>query len=307
MKIDDDLALDVPYIKGYHPQVNNCWHFYTNGGAVDQMFANDEDFKNGMNRIYVVLRGYDVVILAFCLMDTHVHFVLYGTFDQCNKFIHDYIKRTSMYISAVSTSKKKLKSVRINYQPVNDSLYLKTVICYTLKNPVVAGLSFPILSYPWSSGALYFRVREGWLAREKASFRLGSARQTKALLKTHIMPDEEIRMVDGVIFPEQYVATDIVERIFKSAKAFNWFICKNREEEVEANGGEISYLTVPIQEMRQHRDEVCTSVFGGRKINSLSMQERVKLARILKSKYNCSVKQIAKLSGLIYDEVKEML
>lgn len=66
--IASDLGLDRPFIKGERVPVKNCWHFYTSGDSIEVMFRNDEDFRNGMNRIYTVSCAYDILILAFVLM-----------------------------------------------------------------------------------------------------------------------------------------------------------------------------------------------------------------------------------------------
>jgi len=87
-RISEDLALGAPYVKGKDYAVKNCWHFCTNGNEVDVLFMDSADFKYGMNLIYLMLSSYDVVVLAFVLMDTHVHFVLYGDFDACNRMMH---------------------------------------------------------------------------------------------------------------------------------------------------------------------------------------------------------------------------
>ena len=50
-RIYADLGLDRPHIKGHTNPVRNSWHFYTAGESVDALFYDDEDFRNGMNRI----------------------------------------------------------------------------------------------------------------------------------------------------------------------------------------------------------------------------------------------------------------
>ena len=75
-QIVSDLGLDAPFVKGQHIPVKNCWHFSTDGNAVDAIFEDEDDFIDGMNRVYVTLQAYRVIILAFSLMDTHVHFIL---------------------------------------------------------------------------------------------------------------------------------------------------------------------------------------------------------------------------------------
>ncbi|MBR1795278.1 MAG: hypothetical protein IJ755_08295 [Bacteroidales bacterium] len=54
-QIESDLGLHVPFVKGRQIRIKNCWHFSTDGNAVDSMFENDDDFIAGMNRIFIVL------------------------------------------------------------------------------------------------------------------------------------------------------------------------------------------------------------------------------------------------------------
>ena len=115
------------------------------------------------------------------------------------------------------------------------------------------------------------------------------------------------RMVGPLVFPGEYVAFEVVERVFKTCKSFNYFLCITREEDVDARGGSISLLSIPMQEMRQHKKEVCEELFGTKIVKRLSTDQRLRLARTLRSRYNSSIKQIARLSGLVYDEVKDLL
>ncbi|MBQ2194598.1 MAG: hypothetical protein II408_04420, partial [Bacteroidales bacterium] len=138
-QIVQDLGLNVPFVKGQNIPIKNCWHFSTDGNAVDVMFYED-DFIDGMNRVYVTVKGYRIIILAFSLMDTHIHFVLYGEFDECNRFVHDYVRRTSWYMSVKHNEHHKFEDVPIQHQEVDTDYYLKIVICYTVKNAPVAGI-----------------------------------------------------------------------------------------------------------------------------------------------------------------------
>ena len=68
MKINDDLlrqivsdlSLNVPFVKGRINPIRNCWHFCTDGNAVDRLFDDRDDFINGMNRIFVVSTKYQI-------------------------------------------------------------------------------------------------------------------------------------------------------------------------------------------------------------------------------------------------------
>ena len=314
-QIVSDLGLNVSFVKGQDIPVKNCWHFSTDGNAVDTMYY-DGDFIDGMNRVYVTLKGYRVIILAFSLMDTHVHFILYGEFEECNRFVHDYVRRTSWYMAVKYGEKHKFEDVPIRHQAIDSDYYLKIAICYTVKNAPVAGISHNALDYPWSSGPLYFKRPGLWcspkwieeddsLTDNVSQMSLNLRRKTLRTRKK-ASPDDA-RMIDGLVFPGEYVAYELVERLFKTCKSFNYFLCRTKEEDVDARGGIISHLSIPMQEMRQHKNEICRELFGTTSIKGLNMQQRIRLARTLRQRYNSSLKQIIRLSGLVYEEVKDLI
>jgi len=313
-QITSDLGLDQPFVKGRTISVNKCWHFCTDGNAVDAMFYNDDDFVNGMNRVYVVVQKYKVIILAFCLMDTHIHFVLYGDYGECLRFMHDYVRRTSWYISVRYGERHKFDAVPIHHQVVDTDFYLKKVICYTVKNPPSAGIRHNGWDYPWSSGPLYFRQNGLWASplwlsdihNAKLTTQLGY-RERLSLLKTKQEPVFAAHIIGQMVFPGDYVAYEIVERIFKTQKGYNYFYCLTKEEDIDAREGLISHLSIPMQEMRQHKSVLCKEMFGTSAVKGLSMQQRLRLARALYSRYNSSKKQIARLCGLIYDQVGDII
>ena len=195
----------------------------------------------------------------------------------------------------------------------SDEFYLKTAICYVLKNPPVGGICYNAYDYPWGSGALYFRnagewCSPNWISNSASDLdtldKLG-VRGKRALLKSKVKDfRSEIRIVNGMVFPGEYVAYEIVERIFKTHKSFNFFLCRSKEEDIESRGGELSRLSIPIQEMRQHRNDICLELFNTNSIRALDTQQRLKLARTLRKRFNSSLKQICRLCGLIHNEVK---
>ncbi len=309
-----DLGVNAPFVKGQMIPVRNCWHFSTDGDAVDSIFRDEEDFIDGMNRVYVVLQSFHVIILAFALMDTHVHFVLYGDLDECNRFLHEYIRRTSMAFSHKYGEDGKFENLPIDHQSVDNDLYLKDVICYDLRNPVVAGIPYHWFDYPWSSGALYFRSAEYWsspvwtnpdfFCRDLADLPIRTRRD---VLKSDSVTGVEGRLDGRMIFPGEYVDYRLVEQVFKTHKSFNYFMSKLKESDIDSRGGVISHLSIPMREMRQHRDEILGQKYPGSNMRSLDTTQRIILAKMLRSRYNSSIKQITRLVGLVYDEVKDLI
>lgn len=309
-EISADLGLDRIHIKGQTVSVNNCWHFYTAGESVDAMFYDNDDFRNGMNRVYSTALKYDILILAFVLMDTHVHFVLYGEFGECNAFMHEFVRRTSQYIAQKYSLKKKLVNVEISHQAIDHDRYLLTAICYTLRNPVAAGLKYNALDYPWSSGPLYFRTPGTWASpiwMSGADEMLESDYRKRKWLRTRADFGKSIPIVCGIVFPGEYVSVKIVEQLFGSHRSFHYFMCITKESDIDNRGGSVTRLSIPIQEMRECRDVLCRELFGDVGLRRLDTTRRMRLAKTLKSRYNSSTKQIARLCGLAYEEIKDLM
>ena len=266
-----DLAIGLPIIKGQNYPVRNCWHFSTDGTTQDVLFRDREDFVAAMNRIYTIALKYGIVILAFCLMDNHLHFILYGSFDACNRFIHEYVRQTSIAIARRHGLSNELRRLPIHHQAITDDAYLKTAICYVIKNPVAAGLPWQVQDYPWSSGPLYFRGEQSWALPgwlEKKSTLAGMSAQSRA---------------------------------------FHYFLSRTKEEDVESRGGAISRLSLPDTELRQHKREILQELFGKSSSRELDTTQRLRLARELRRRYNSSPKQIARMVGLQLEEIESFL
>ena len=311
-QMEQDMSLDVPFSKGQTLPVKNCWHFYTDGSKVDFIFQDEDDFIAGMNRVCVVSNRHPVTILAFALMDTHVHFVLYGSLVACQRFMLDYVRRTSIYIVTAHQDRHKLQNTSIQHQAIIDSLYLKTAICYTLRNPPVGGIPYNYYDYPWSSGSLYFRrpslwTSPMWMHAEGRPLKAYPGYVIREKLKSKAQLNPDTLMLGELVFPGEYVAYRIVERIFKTCRSFHFFMCTTKELKFESLEGVVSRLSIPIQEMRQHRDDICRSLFGHALVKSLTIEQRIVLGKTLRGRFNSSVKQIARLVGLKSEDLSAWL
>lgn len=309
-RLEADLCLNVPFVKGENLHIRNCWHFCTDGNAVDALFHDEQDFIDGMNRLYVVSRKFGIAILAFALMDTHIHLIVSGERTECSSFVHEYLRRTSMHLTRKHLRSNMLRRIPVTVQEIRDDFYLKKAICYVIKNPVHAGLPFMPYDYPWSSGALYFRTPGFWTSVGlPSSHRLEkmSTPERRALLKTRTTAGLNPLMNGNLVFPGEYVAVEIVERIFRSCRSYSYFMWNSREDDLNPLGQAASGMSMPLSEMRQLRDETSRELYGRKGLKNLNMAQRIELARALRSRYDCSAKQVIRICGLIYDEAKDII
>ena len=306
-----DLAIGLPFVKGQNLPVRNCWHFSTDGTVRDVLFRDEADYVLAMNRIYLVARKFDIIILAFCLMDNHVHFILYGDLAACRRFMHEYVRIVSMVVARRHGLSQDLRELPIHHQDITDDAYLKTAICYVIKNPVAAGLSWQVYDYPWSSGPLYFRssltwAAPGWESR-KTTLEGISAKKREDIFHTREALPDTLEVIDDLILPQNYIPTELVEKIFRSHRSYHFFVSRSKEEDVESRGGAISRLSLPDMEMRQHKHEILLELFGKKSSRELDTAQRLRLAREIRRRYNCSVKQISRLVGLSRENLEAYL
>lgn len=131
---------------------------FTRGLERDLLFYGDADFLYGMNIIPRYLKLSGIRLLAFCLMDNHVHFVLEGCRAGCNQFIINY-KRTLLSFLKKCRERVIPETTVPGTVGIEGTDRLLTVIAYVLRNPVAAGINYLPQDYKWGSASTYFRKR----------------------------------------------------------------------------------------------------------------------------------------------------
>ncbi|HIR82431.1 MAG TPA: hypothetical protein IAC98_01380 [Candidatus Cryptobacteroides pullicola] len=131
---------------------------FTRGLERDLLFYGDADFLYGMNIIPRYLKLSGIRLLAFCLMDNHVHFVLEGCRAGCNQFIINY-KRTLLSFLKKCREREIPETTVPGTVGIEGTDRLLTVIAYVLRNPVAAGINYLPQDYKWGSASTYFRKR----------------------------------------------------------------------------------------------------------------------------------------------------
>ncbi|MBR5724288.1 MAG: hypothetical protein IKX62_02795 [Bacteroidales bacterium] len=289
--------------------VRNCWHFSTDGAYAEVLFRDRTDFVDAMNRIYLLARKHNIVILAFCLMDNHLHFIIYGLLDDCQRFVHGYIRQTSMSISKRFGYRHELLSLPVSYQAITDDTYLKRAICYVHKNPTAANLPYLPQDYPWSSGALLFRNQGNWCSppRPWTTPAQLSGEERRGRFRTREAIPDSLKVWEDLILPDNYIPIETIERLFWSARVYQLFLGSTRDEDIETRGGAISRLSLPDAELREHRSRISLELFGKAGTRELSTTQRLRLAKELRRRFNSSPKQVARLVGLKFEQVESLL
>ena len=210
------------------------YHICSDGNFSSVLFRNTTDFKAAMNRIAVcAYKTPGIKILAFVLMDNHVHFVVSCMSESaCRKFIAEFFRLTGKYNWDYYRQKATVRGIPVKVIRETDEDSLKTVIAYVLKNPTKARLGM-FFNYPWGTGALYFGGSKEY---EQSLVRLGDVSVEEAGLYTvrrqcrtlfHLPADWILR--DGVILPDNYVDVQAVEKLYGTPRSYMYFLSLNKD------------------------------------------------------------------------------
>ena len=284
--------------KGYY-------HVSSHGLEKNDIFRSREDFIQGMNDIALCVLGYDVCILAFCLMSNHFHFVLYGTLEECRRFAEEYKRRCGMRMRLVSGEVKGLKDVSVQIDMIDSHEYLENAIAYVLRNSLAAGVFMMPYHYEWSSLSLYFRG-----ACQLVGMKLNdlSARKRLNILRSHqAVPDTYMIDADGMILPQCYVNVRMVEDIFRHPARLMMAVARKIENDVEVRFGISESISITDQELLTQMNELIRLEFGCSSINQLPVKDRLKLCSLLKRNFGAGTKQIARVTRLSPEIVKRVV
>ncbi|PKP07556.1 MAG: hypothetical protein CVU10_08490 [Bacteroidetes bacterium HGW-Bacteroidetes-5] len=125
------------------------YHVYFRGSSRRVIFYDDEDRKLFCNCINKAAKKFKTKILAYALMDNHIHLLVKTNF--LSKFV------SSLKISFIRPYYKKyfltdsLFGSRFGSSVKESTLSIKKCILYILANPLKAGLCADISEYRWIS------------------------------------------------------------------------------------------------------------------------------------------------------------
>ena len=286
--------------------IRGYYHICSDGNRVDVLFRNETDFIAAMNRIAVCSLRFKIVILAFVLMHNHFHFVIQAdSEEEARLFINEFKRLTGQYLAHQYGQRSSLVRLPVKIISVPDEAYLKTLIAYVVKNPTQARLSM-FFTYPWGTGSLFFCESNDPLRGTPAGKNPGG-RFIREICRTHESIPAHWRISGDLILPENYVAVNQVEKLFKSTRSYMYFLSLNKDGELEREFGEWNEINLSDTELRAERSRMTREMFGTSSLREISAPDRLKIARQMRRKFLCSKKQIARIVHLPYETILQKL
>lgn len=281
------------------------YHICTDGNAISWMFQDDEDFIAGINRIALcILKNY-VEVIAFILMDNHVHFVLYGTALQCKEFINSYKMLTGKWIHNKYGLKDYLRLLPTEMISISDEETLLNTLAYIDRNSIVAGYRYMPSQYPWGSARYMFRDKEHEYQQESKPLAQFPSSKQRSLLKTRTkVPGEWQVDSRGMISPHSFMDFSRIENIFRTSTRYSYFLAKKLEGHVEMQLAKSRKVFIPDKELRQIVRKIAHDTFRTEDVRTLDVKSRLAIAKRLRYDYASTLKQISRMVCLDDDLLK---
>ena len=134
---------------------NYPYHVTQRGNYRQKIFDDQEDRSIYLNWISEYSKKYDLTLLAYCLMDNHVHFVVIpGGEHSLSKVFSIVHMRYSQYYNKKRVTAGHLWQGRF-YSCLLDEMHLMAAMRYVEKNPVRARLVRKAWNWEWCSAGFH--------------------------------------------------------------------------------------------------------------------------------------------------------
>ena len=267
---------------------NGYFHICTDGNSLSWMFKDDEDFIIGINRIGLCFIKTKVKVIAFVLMDNHVHFVLHGSMPECKKFITLYKRLTGKWILTKYGLNNFLHGLPTEIIRIQGEENLLNTIAYLDRNPLIAGYRYMPGEYQWGSSRYLFRDQNSIGLKEADCETLISSFTRRAqisFLKSNIIVPNDWKINGaGMINP--------------SSIKYSYFLAKKLEGAVEHELMQSQKTFIADKELRIIVSELVKETYGVNDIKNLDVNARLIIAKKLRYSYASSIKQISRMTHL---------
>ena len=134
----------------------NTYHITQRGNEKKDIFLSDEDRLRYLSILNNMKSKYDFIIEAYCLMNNHVHLLIYDNGKDVSQIIKSINISYVYYFNSKYERVGHLFQERFGSEIIKDDKYLLAASAYIHNNPVRAGFVKYPQDYLWSSAKRYF-------------------------------------------------------------------------------------------------------------------------------------------------------
>lgn len=271
-----------------------CYHFSSSHQETRRLFRTTKDFILGVNTLALLLPGSGVKIIAYCLMDNHIHILLSGRLADCLNYYDRVTHRLSQMLGAKYGFTGVFKKEDLDIVAVTSDLQLKREICYIHRNPYKARIASPD-AYPWSSADVYFKTT----LPSGAEIKDLQVLERRELFQTKLQIPDSYEYLDGRILNTSFVSFPAASAKFTDSVEYFDFLRKySLEAEVEEQHGIHKAVTFSDAELQERIKSICVNEFHTESVAGLNRKDLLRLARIASYRFGAGQAQLSRLLGV---------
>ncbi len=273
-------------------------------------FRDEEDFATGMNHVAIqAALSPAVTVLVFILMSNHVHFVLYGSREDVERFVNGFKGRYSQYLKRKYGTKEFLRRNGLDIKVIaeDEAESLERAMAYVQMNCVAANICLYPGQYPWGTGNSFFQAVGGGKTGHRSLGELSGRERIRLLHSGNAiaLPDEWMLSDAGYVLPESYIDVELVETTFRSPRRMQFFL--NSSSKARKRLDEENLPAFRDQLILSALPELLQSLFQKPSFSALSVSEQAETLRQIRFRFSAGVHQAARVCGLTYDQAARLL
>ena len=273
-------------------------------------FRDEEDFATGMNHVAIQAALFPAVtVLVFILMSNHVHFVLYGSREDVERFVNGFKGRYSQYLKRKYGTKEFLRRNGLDIKVIaeDEAESLERAMAYVQMNCVAANICLYPGQYPWGTGNSFFQAAGGLKTGHRSLGELSGRERIRLLHSGNAvaLPDEWMLSDAGYVLPESYIDVELVETTFRSPRRMQFFL--NSSSKARKRLDEENLPAFRDQLILSALPELLQSLFQKPSFGALSVSEQAETLRQIRFRFSAGVHQAARVCGLTYDQAARLL
>ena len=281
------------------------WHLYTDGTRMQDIFLTEDDFDEAMWILAAAAATIiGVEIITFEIMGNHIHLILSGPKELCQKLFELFKARLKR---AACKAGKSIdwEPFKASILPIESLRSLRNEIIYTNRNAFVANPKYTPFSYPWGGGCAYFNI---WLKALNPSDlnTLGINRRRELTHARDISECSKLKYIGKRVFIPSFCNISLGESFFIDPRSYFNALTRNAEAYSQIAERLMDTVFLTDDELYSITLSHINKAYDVRNINLLSPRQKVECAKELKFKFNATKQQIRRLLKLDENIISEL-
>ena len=270
-----------------------------------RLFTTKEDFNYGVNTLALGAARFSVSILCYELMDSHLHSMVRGVWEECRAFFRWALHRLSLMISQRDGVSGVLPRDGFDVHAITDTRQFRNETAYILRNCYKARMCSPF-SYPWSSIDVLFNPFRNAVTGKRVSG-MGVV-EIRKLFRTRASVPEHYEVFDGRVMNRCFVDYPFVEKqLGDSLTFFDAIRVWDLESSVELSHGASEKVTFTDSELSVRITTICRKEYHTDSVQQLDRKSLLSLARSAARRFGAGKSQLARIMNLSPEILEKVL